>query len=407
MSIETSHASVDENNNVYLIDGGEKRLIGQYPDVSAEEALAYFQRKFNDLDAQIRILEQRVKTTSATPSAVEENLKAVEKELVEPKFVGDVNSLRNRVEQLKPALEKLREEHKQRTEEAVAQALAEKEKIAAKAEQIANRDTSKTIWKNASKEMQELFEKWQTLQKSGPRVPKNVADPIWKKFSKARAKFEADKRAFFADLDKRVKDAKKIKSDIVKQAESLTSKGADAADEFKKLQDQWKKLARIGKGEEVLWDKFKAAGDVIFEQKKAEDQKLREEELENYGKKLELVEKAEKVSLDDLKSAREQLAKINADWSKIGRVPRDKVKTLDSRMSKIETAIKQKEQDEWRRTDPESQHRSNSLIQQLEEAISDLEAEIQSTSDAKKKKELEKNLEARKSWLDAAKQAAD
>ncbi|HEY7796587.1 MAG TPA: DUF349 domain-containing protein, partial [Microbacteriaceae bacterium] len=93
MSIETSHASVDENNNVYLIDGGEKKLVGQYPDVTAEEALAYFQRKYNDLEAQIKILEQRVKSTSATPKAVEENLVAVEKELVEPKFVGDIDAL--------------------------------------------------------------------------------------------------------------------------------------------------------------------------------------------------------------------------------------------------------------------------------------------------------------------------
>lgn len=407
MSIETSHASVDENNNVYLIDGGEKKLVGQYPNVSPEEALAYFQRKYDDLEAQVRILEQRLKASNATPAAVEENLVAVEKELVEPKFVGDIENLRSRISQLKPALEKLREEHKKKTEEAIAKALVEKEKIASKAEQIANRDPSKTIWKNASKEMQDLFEKWQALQKSGPRVPKAQADPIWKRFSKSRAKFEAEKRAFFAELDKRVKEAKKVKSDIVQQAESLSSKGAQAADEFKKLQEQWKKLARIGKGEEALWERFKAAGDAIFEQKKAEDAKLREQEMENYAKKLELVEKAEKISLDDLKSAREQLAKINQEWSKLGRVPRDKVKELDSRMGKIETSIKQKEEEEWRRTDPESQHRSNSLIEQLEKAIADIEAEIKSASDDKKKQELAKNLEARKSWLEAAKQAAD
>jgi len=83
------------------------------------------------------------------------------------------------------------------------------------------------------------------------------------------------------------------------------------------------------------------------------------------------------------------------------------VKELDSRMGKIESSIRQKEEEEWRRTDPESQHRSNSLIEQLEKAIADIEAEIKSTSDDKKKKELEKNLEARKSWLEAAKQATD
>ncbi len=407
MSIETSHASVDENNNVYLIDGGEKTLVGQYPNVTAEEALAYFSRKYDDLEAQVRLLEQRIKTTSATPSAVEENLKAVEKELSEPKFVGDVNTLRTRVEALKPALEGLREQHKKKTEEEIAKALAEKEKIAAKAEQIANRDPSKTIWKNAGKDMQELFETWQTLQKNGPRVPKAQADPIWKRFSKARAKFEADKRAFFADLDKRVKESKKLKNDLVKQAEDLVSKGSQAADEFKGLQDKWKKAARIGKGEEALWDRFKKAGDAIFEQKKAENEKLREQEMANFELKLELVKKAESIKIEDLKKAREELSRVNTEWSKIGRVPKDKIRELDTRMSKVETAIKQKEEDEWRRTDPESQHRSNSLIDQLEQSIADIQSQIADAKDAKKKQELEKNLEARKSWLEAAKQATN
>ena len=407
MSIETSHASVDENNNVYLIDGGEKTLVGQYPNVTAEEALAYFSRKYDDLEAQVRLLEQRIKTTSATPSAVEENLKAVEKELIEPKFVGDVNTLRTRVEALKPALEGLREQHKKKTEEEITKALAEKEKIAAKAEQIANRDPSKTIWKNAGKDMQELFETWQSLQKNGPRVPKAQADPIWKRFSKARAKFEADKRAFFADLDKRVKESKKLKNDLVKQAEDLVSKGSQAADEFKGLQDKWKKAARIGKGEEALWDRFKKAGDAIFEQKKAENEKLREQEMANFELKLELVKKAESIKIEDLKKAREELSRVNTEWSKIGRVPKDKIRELDTRMSKVETAIKQKEEDEWRRTDPESQHRSNSLIDQLEQSIADIQSQIADAKDAKKKQELEKNLEARKSWLEAAKQATN
>ena len=47
---------VDEKNNVYVTDSGTERLVGQYPDVSAEEALAFFVRKFEDLEAQVRIL---------------------------------------------------------------------------------------------------------------------------------------------------------------------------------------------------------------------------------------------------------------------------------------------------------------------------------------------------------------
>jgi hypothetical protein len=51
---------VDEKNAVYLKDQGTEKLVGQYPDVSADEAIAFFVRKFEDLEAQVRILEQRI-----------------------------------------------------------------------------------------------------------------------------------------------------------------------------------------------------------------------------------------------------------------------------------------------------------------------------------------------------------
>ena len=56
-----SHGRVDEDNNVYVFDNGSERKVGQYPGVSMEEALAYFERKFAELEGNVRILEQRVK----------------------------------------------------------------------------------------------------------------------------------------------------------------------------------------------------------------------------------------------------------------------------------------------------------------------------------------------------------
>ena len=57
----SSHGRVDEDNNVYVVDNGTERKVGQYPGVPMAEALAYFERKFSDLEANVRILEQRVK----------------------------------------------------------------------------------------------------------------------------------------------------------------------------------------------------------------------------------------------------------------------------------------------------------------------------------------------------------
>ena len=48
---------VDETGTVYVTDRGVERAVGQYPDGSAEEALAYFTRKFSELEGQVRLVD--------------------------------------------------------------------------------------------------------------------------------------------------------------------------------------------------------------------------------------------------------------------------------------------------------------------------------------------------------------
>jgi hypothetical protein len=57
--------------------------------------------------------------------------------------------------------------------EAVAKALVLKEEIAAKAEALIKLTQEPSIGRNQLKEMTDLFESWQKLQKEGPKVPKN------------------------------------------------------------------------------------------------------------------------------------------------------------------------------------------------------------------------------------------
>ena len=59
---------VDDENNVFVLELGSERKVGQYPNVKPEEALAFFENKFADLDAQVRILEQRIKNNVAAPN---------------------------------------------------------------------------------------------------------------------------------------------------------------------------------------------------------------------------------------------------------------------------------------------------------------------------------------------------
>ena len=67
----------DETGTVFVREAGGERAVGQYPDGTAEEALAYFERKYVELAGQVTLLEQRVKrgTASADVARTIEGLK--------------------------------------------------------------------------------------------------------------------------------------------------------------------------------------------------------------------------------------------------------------------------------------------------------------------------------------------
>ena len=396
---------VDEANNVYLIDGGQERIVGQYPNVPAEDALSYFTRKFDDLAAQVRTLEQRLAagiTDAKSLKTTREHLKA---ELIEPKAVGNVQNLRDRVEAVTGLIDATSAKANEERAAANELAMVAKEGIAARAEAIVA-NLGGINWKKYAVEMTELFERWQKLQKEGPKVPKAKTDPIWKRFSQARAKFEAGRRAFFANLDGSFKEAKADKTSLVDSAKALVTKGAGATDQYKKLHNQWKLAGKAGKAEESLWKEFRAAGDAIFAAKKAEDAEIEISHKANLEKKIALSLEIEALNLDDIESAKKALANIQARWEKIGHIPRDKVRKIEDPIRKVEKKIADAAADAWRRSDPAAKARSNSLVSQLEEAIAGLEKDLEQAK-PEKKKEIEEQITDRKAWLLAAAKAVD
>ena len=396
---------VDDKNNVYVIDGGTERLVGQYPDVTSAEAMAFFTKKFDDLEAQVRILEQRIASGITDIKSLKATHSTLVKDCTEPKAVGNLASLRQRLEAVEPAIAQAAEKASAAREEAIAQAMKDKEEIAARAEAIVA-NLGRINWKKSATEMAELFDRWQAIQKDGPKVPKAKTDPIWKRFSQSRAKFESGRRAYFSTLDSSFKEAKKVKSDLVARAEALVSKGAKAAGDYKALQEQWKAAGKAGKAEESLWKSFRAAGDAIFSAKKEQDAELATEHKANLEKKLELLKQAEAIRVEDLDKANKALSDIQAAWSRIGHVPKDQIKSIESRLRVVEAKVSDAQKEAWQRSDPAAKARSNSLATQLEGVIAVLEAEL-SSAPAAKKKEIQAQIDSRKALLEAAQNAVD
>ncbi len=397
-----SFGRVDADLNVYVMDNGIERRVGQVPGASEDDALAFYVRKFDDLAANVRLLEQRV-AAKADPASLLKTVEKLNADLVEPNAVGDLAALRSRIAAIEPKLAEIREAKKEANKEASAAALAERETIVIKAETLSS-DTSKIIWKNASAEMTALFEHWQALQKNGARAPKAEADALWKRFSSARTKFDSAKRAFFAAQDSVTKAAKSKKLELVASAEALVAAGSDSTIEYRKLVDAWKAAGRTsGKGDDALWERFKTAGDAIFANRSAKTEEISASQSEALAAKLALLDEAKKIDADkDLNEAKRVLLDIQKRWEKAGRVAREALRETDDKLKAIERKVREAEQEHWRKSDPATKARTNDVVNKIEESIAKLQTELSAATaskDAKKIADAKSAIEAREAWL--------
>jgi len=402
---QTPWGRVDDDGTVYVREGDGERAVGQYPDATPAEAIAYFERKYVELAGQVGLLEQRVRGGAPARDVAKAitNLKAA---VTGANAVGDLASLSERLEKLGGSVGELTEKQTAEAKAAVADAIAEREKLVAEVEALAAQDPAKAQWKQVTTQLDELFARWQTHQQDGPRLPKSEGDELWRRFRAARTTIEGHRKAFFAELDGTHREARTRKQELAEKAEALASKGTAAIPDYRRLLDDWKAAGRAGKKvDDALWARFKAAGDVLYAAKAEVDAQESAEFSGNLEQKLELLTEAEKLLTEtDRTVAKEKLLTIQRAWDAIGKVPRDAMKSTEDRMRKVEAAVRKLDEDHWNKSNPEKQARSEGLASQLTAAIDKLEKELaaaQAAGDARKIKDAEEALAARKIWLEA------
>jgi hypothetical protein len=395
----TQHGRVDDDGTVLVHDGGTWRPVGSFPDGTPEEALAYFERKFSELEAKVTLAEQRL-AAKASAKDVSGHIGKLMEELVEPSAVGDLAALRLRAQALNDALPGLRETQKKETEAALEEALTTREGIVSAMEALAAEDPSKIRWKATGLTMSELFEQWQNHQQTGPRIPKKTADVLWSRFRTAKNALEKSRRAHFQELEAHTKESKQAKKSLIEQAEALAPQGAEGIASYQKLLNQWKAAPRAQRSvEDALWKKFKAAGDVLYQQKA---EKAAQDDAANAGnleqKRALLQYFADIPTLTDRDAAAARLRLFHEKFQAIGPVPKKDVRAIDQEVKRYDTHVRTLEQDFWTKNDPEKKARSSSMADQLMDAIGSLEAKISAASGSEKAN-LEAELETKKTWL--------
>ncbi|MGW3627980.1 DUF349 domain-containing protein [Streptomyces sp. NPDC000880] len=392
---------VDETGTVYVRTTDGEKVVGSWQAGSPEEALAYFERKYEGLVVEIGLLERRVRTTDLSAKDAQTAIDHLRQQVDEHHAVGDLEVLGKRLDALVATVEKRRAERKVQKAKQNDEARHSKEALVTEAEELAQSEQ----WRAAGERLRALVDTWKGL----PRLDRKSDDELWHRFSHARSAFSKRRKAHFASLDAQREEARKAKEKLVAEAESLsgsTDWGTTAA-RYRDLMAEWKAAGRAQReAEDDLWNRFRGAQDVFFAARSGVFAERDAEQGENLKLKEELAAEAEKlVPVTDLKAARAAFRSINERWEAIGHVPRDARPKVEGRVHAVERALQESEENEWRRTNPEARARAEGLTGQLQAAVDKLRGQIDAARAAgnnAKADKLAKELEGRQALLDQA-----
>jgi hypothetical protein len=396
---------VADDGTVYVRTADGERPVGQYPEGSADEALAFYAKRYEELAGSVHLLEQRVNAGVVSPDEATEYVRTLRTQVVEAHAVGDLTSLVGRLDSLLPVISRQRQARRAERAAKSAETKEAKERLVADAEKVAEG----TDWRNGANRLRQLLDEWKAL----PRIERAADDALWRRFSTARTSYTRRRKTHFAEQNEKREAARVVKQRLAKEAESLASsrEWGPTAGAYRDLMRQWKAAGPAPREvEDELWARFRGAQDTFFG---ARDEAMAAQDSEfaaNAEAKEKLLLEAEAlVPVTDVDAAKRAIRDIAERWDAIGKVPRDQIRPLEDRMRAVEQAIRGIEEEKWRRTDPEKSARADDMVAKLREAIDKVESDLdkaRSSGDQKRVTELEENLASRRAFLEMAERAS-
>jgi hypothetical protein len=202
--------------------------------------------------------------------------------------------------------------------------LEEKVKLIERAEALSQLENIN----DAFKELQQLHKAWK--EDVGP-VSKEHREEVWQRFSEASKKVHDRRHEYFRSLKSQYKVIIEKKLEVIAQIDAYDTSNNKKHSDWQRSIKEVEALRQLyfdagklpySKSEEV-WQKFKAATKKFNHAKNAFYKNEKSVQQSNLDKKNALIELAESLKdSEDWDSATNTMKKIQADWRKIGHVPR-------------------------------------------------------------------------------------
>ena len=184
-------------------------------------------------------------------------------------------------------------------------------------------DNLKTIadWDNKNQEILALQAKWKTIG----FAPMKVNQKIFERFRAACDVFFKRKGEFFRAMKANLTKNLEKKEALCEQAEALknSTDWKETADKLTQLQKKWKTVGPVAKKHsDAVWKRFITACDYFFEQKKKATSSQRSGEMENLGKKKDIIARLKALNEGTLaEDAEKEVRSLVNEWNSVGHVP--------------------------------------------------------------------------------------
>lgn len=394
-----SFGRVDADGTVYVRTADGERAVGQIPDSTPEDALAFYVRRFESLEVEVALLEQRIAAGALSPDEARQRVNAVRRNVTDANAVGDLAALDARLEALAPQVAEQAEARKAERARQQAETREAKEAMVAEAEALA----AGNDWRGGVNRFRALLEAWKAL----PRIDRATDDALWHRFSSARTTYTRRRKAQFAEQSARREGAKAVKEQIIAEARELavSTEWGPTAGAFRELMTRWKAAGPAPREvDDALWAEFRGLQDDFFNARSAA---LNEQDAEfkgNQTAKEALLADAEAsiLPIEDVEKAKTAFRTFLEQYNAIGKVPREAIRGLESRVRALESAVRKAEEDEWRRTDPEARLRAEETVSMLTAEIEKLRTKIEKATargDQKAVKKAEDSIATYETWL--------
>ena len=396
---------VESDGTVYVRTSAGERVVGQVPGVPAAEALSFFTRRFESLELEVSLLERRIATGALSPDDAVASISKVRGAVAEARAVGDLDGLQARLEAQFPVIANQRAARKAERARQQEETRAAKERFVLEAERLA----AGNDWRGGVNRFRVLLEEWKSL----PRLDRATDDALWHRFSSARTTYTRRRKAQFAQQNEQREAARVIKEKLVTEAEALagSTDWGPTTGAFRDLMGRWKAAGPAPRDvDELLWKRFREAQDRFFMAKQATLSEQNTEFRLNAQAKERLLTEAEALlPISNPRAARAAYREILERWTAIGRVPREAMRPLESRLRAVDNAIKAAEDERWRRTSPEAKARAADTAAKLEAQIAALEeraAQAEARGDHQAAHEAAASAATYREWLAQAQRTA-